>query len=97
MESNDVAKVALSKIWGIFSAKSTWVAWPYYLAAKVRVRFMVMVWIEGGQGEVRGACAPRPPHTPQIAPPGSPTPTPTRPTCTPPQPALTEPPPQAPP
>ena len=32
---------------------------------------MVMVWLEGGQGEVRGACAP-PPPTPQIAPPGSP-------------------------
>ena len=34
---------------------------------------MVMVWLEGGQGEVRGACAP-PPPTPQIAPPGPPPP-----------------------
>ena len=25
---------------------------------------MVMVWLEGGQGEVRGACAPPPPNTP---------------------------------
>ena len=35
---------------------------------------MVMVWLEGGQGEVRGACAPLPPPptTPQIAPPGPP-------------------------
>ena len=23
---------------------------------------MVMVWLEGGQGEVRGACAPHPQH-----------------------------------
>ena len=29
---------------------------PNQLAAKVRVRFKVMVWLEGGQGEVRGAC-----------------------------------------
>ena len=51
---------------------------------------MVMVWLEGGQGEVRGACAPlRPPPTPQIAPPGPPPPTttPNCPTWTPPQPA----------
>ena len=25
---------------------------------------MVMVWLEGGQGEVRGACVPPPPNTP---------------------------------
>ena len=25
---------------------------------------MVMVWLEGGQGDVRGACAPPPPTTP---------------------------------
>ena len=36
---------------------------------------MVMVWLEGGQGEVRGACAP-PPPTPQIALPGPPPPQP---------------------
>ena len=55
---------------------------------------MVMVWLEGGQGEVRGACAPPPPTPnrptwippPQIAPPDPP-----------PQPTLPEPPPQAPP
>ena len=29
---------------------------PTWLAAKVRVRFRVMVWLEGRQGEVRGAC-----------------------------------------
>ena len=35
---------------------------------------MVMVWFEGVQGEVRGACAPPPPTPPpQIAPPGPPT------------------------
>ena len=37
---------------------------------------MVMVWLEGGQGEVRGACAPPPPPPPQIAahgPPSHPT------------------------
>ena len=37
---------------------------------------MVMVWLEGGQGEVRGACAsPHPTPPPQIAPPGPPPPT----------------------
>ena len=36
---------------------------------------MVVVWLEGGQGEVRGACAP-PPPTPQIAPHGPPPPPP---------------------
>ena len=32
---------------------------------------MVMVWLEGGQGEVRGACAPPPPHpkSPYLDPP----------------------------
>ena len=45
---------------------------------------MVMLWLEGGQGEVRGACAP-PPPTPQIAQPGPP-----------PQPTLPEPPPPSP-
>ena len=51
-----------------------------------RVRFMVMVWLEGGQGEVSGACAPPPPHN-----------TPNRPTWTPPpQPTLPEPPPPSP-
>ena len=48
---------------------------------------MVMVWLEGGQGEARGACAPPPspppPSPPQISPPGPP----------PPQPTLPEPPP----
>ena len=60
---------------------------------------MVMVWLEGGQGEVRGACAPPPPPTPQIAQPGPPPPTttPNCPTWTPPQPTLPEPPPPPPP
>ena len=61
---------------GCCVAQSTWLAWPNQLAAKVRVRFMVMVWLEGGQGEVRGACAPPPPRPPpsppQISPPGPP-------------------------
>ena len=35
---------------------------------------MVLVWFEGGQGEVRGACAPPAPPTPQIAPPEPPPP-----------------------
>ena len=26
---------------------------------------MVMLWLEGGQGEVRGACAPPPPQHPK--------------------------------
>ena len=44
---------------------------------------MVMLWLEGGQGEVRGACAPLPPQHSN------------RPTCPPPpQPTLPEPPPQ---
>ena len=51
---------------GSCSAQSTWLAWPNQLAAKVRVRFMVMVWLEGGQGEVRGACAPPPPPHPKL-------------------------------
>ena len=54
---------------------------------------MVMVWLEGGQGEVRGACAPPPPPTPQIAPPGPPPPPPRNaPLGPPPQPTLPEPP-----
>ena len=46
---------------------------------------MVMVWLEGGQEEVRGACAPPPPNTPNRptwTPP--PTTTPNCPTWTPP-------------
>ena len=27
---------------------------------------MVMVWLEGGQGEVSGACAPPPPQHPKL-------------------------------
>ena len=55
MESNDVAKAAMNEIRGICSAQSTWLAWPNQLAAKVRVRFMVMVWLEGkGKGKVLG-------------------------------------------
>ena len=71
----------------------TWPAWPNQLAAKVRVGFRVMVWLEGGQGEVRGARdGPTlglggmypPPPPPQIAPPGPPSP-PTDPPGPPPQ------------
>ena len=46
---------------------------------------MVMVWLEGGQGEVRGACAPPPPQhpkSPHLDPP--PPTTPNCPTWTPP-------------
>ena len=65
---------------------------------------MVMVWLEGGQGEVRGACAPPPQHpkSPHLDPP--PTTTLNCPTWTPPPAppipppfALPEPPPQMPP
>ena len=40
---------------------------------------MVLVWLEGGQGEVRGACAPPPPHyhhpkSPHLDPPSNPPP-----------------------
>ena len=58
---------------------------------------MVMVWLEGGQGEVRGACAPLPPCLPpQIAPPGPPPPPPRIAPLgpPPPQPTLPDPPPQ---
>ena len=75
-------KQPLTKFWGSCSAKSTWLAWTNQLAAKVRVRFMVMLWSEGGQVEARGACAPHPPLPPQIAPPGPPPPN--RPSRTPP-------------
>ena len=53
---------------------------------------MVMLWLEGGQGEVRGACAPPPPPTPQIAQPGPPPPT-DPPRAPPPSPLLDPPPP----
>ena len=56
---------------------------------------MVMVWLEGGQGEVRGACAPPPPHPklPHLEPPPPPQPTlPERPPP-PPKPLLDPPPP----
>ena len=74
------------------------------MAANARVRFMVMVWLEGGQGEVKRACSP-PRNTPNrptwIPPPPPPRIAPLEP---PPQPllypplfALPEPPPQMPP
>ena len=50
-----------TKFWGSCSAQSTWLAWPDQLAAKVRVRFMVMVWLEGGRGE---PVPPPPPPSP---------------------------------
>ena len=67
---------------------------------------MVMVWLEGGQGEVRGACVPPTPHTPNrptwIPPPPHPNwshldpppPPPNRPSRTPPHSPLLAPPPQ---
>ena len=87
-----------TKFGGSCSAQSTWLAWPSPLAAKVRVRFLVMVWLEGGQGEVRGACPPPPPQhpksphldpppPPRIAPLGAPPP-PTDPPGAPPPPPL---------
>ena len=45
-------KAAINKIWGILFSPIN-MAW---LAAKVGVRFRVMVWLEGGQGEVMGFC-----------------------------------------
>ena len=54
----------MNEIWGIlFSPINT--AGMAKAAAKVRVRFTVSVWLEGGQGEVRGACAPPPPQHPK--------------------------------
>ena len=47
---------------------------------------MVMVWLEGGQGEVRGACAPPPPPPHPKSPYLDPAPTPNRPTGPPPPP-----------
>ena len=67
-----MAKAAMNEIWGISFIPIN-MAGMAILAAKVRVRFLMMVWLEGGQGEVRGACAPTP-ATPQIAPPGTPPP-----------------------
>ena len=58
---------------------------------------MVMVWLEGGHGEVRGACAPPPPPTPNRPtwnPP--PPPQPTLPEPPPPPKPLLDPPPQSP-
>ena len=62
---------------------------------------MVMVWLEGGQGEVRGACAPPPQHPksphldpPPTDPPGAPPP---KPLLDPPPSPLPEPPLQCPP
>ena len=49
---------------------------------------MVMVWLEGGQGEVRGACAPLPTDPPGAPPPPQPTlpdPPPPKPLLDPPQ------------
>ena len=75
------------------SAQSTWLAWPNQLAAKVRVRFMVMVWLGGGKGSL-----PPPPQHPKS--PHLDTPPPTTPNCPtwtpPPQPTLPEPPPPQP-
>ena len=79
-----MAKAAMNQNWGILFSPIN------MLAAKVRVRFMVMVWLEGGQGEVRGACAPPPksPHLdpPPIAPPPNPPPMPPPPPPPPPPP-----------
>ena len=38
-----MAKAAMNEIWGILFSPINMVAWPNQLAAKVRVRFMVMV------------------------------------------------------
>ena len=48
-----------------------WLKWKRSCEAHcawVRVRFTVMVWLEGGQGEVRGACPPPPPNTDRLGP-----------------------------
>ena len=52
-----MAKAAMTEISGMLFSPSTWLAWPTQRIAKVRVKFMVMVWLEGGQGE---AVPPRP-------------------------------------
>ena len=51
MESNDVAKAAMNEIWGILFSLINMVGMAE-IARKVRVRFRVIVWLEGGQGEV---------------------------------------------
>ena len=59
-----MAKAAMNEIWGILFSPINMAS----MVAKVRVRFMVTVWLEGGLGEVTGACAPPPTPTPQFAP-----------------------------
>ena len=52
-----MAKAAMNEIWGILFSLIKWLAWLNQVAAKVRVRFRVMmVWLEGGQEQVRGVC-----------------------------------------
>ena len=60
---------------------------------------MVMVWLEGGQGEARGACAPPPPLAPPLNTPNLPTwtPPPNRPSLNPPPSNAPPPPPPPPP
>ena len=59
-----MAKAAMNEIWGILFSPINMAS----MVAKVRVRFMVTVWLEGGLGEVRGACAPPPPPNTPIRP-----------------------------
>ena len=62
-----MAKAAMNKIWWMMFSpiNMAGMAKPGY--AKVRVRVIVMVWLEGGQGDVSGACPPPPPPPPQGA------------------------------
>ena len=56
MESDDVAKSSHKRNLGIFFNLINMAGMAKPAHAKVRVRFRAMVWLEGGQGEVRGAC-----------------------------------------
>ena len=84
-----MAKAAMNEIWGIFFSPINMVGMARITGSKVR--FMVIVWLEARQREVRGGPYAPPPPTPQIAPPGPP---PNRPSRRPPSPKpLLEPPP----
>ena len=81
-----MAEAAMNEIWWMMFSQINMAGMANQVAAKVRVRFMVMVWLEGGQGEVRGAPPPPPRANHQgLVPP--PTTTPNCPTWTPPPPS----------
>ena len=53
-ETNDVAKAAMNEIRGILFSPINGLAWPNQLAAKVSVRFMVMLSLWGGHATKPG-------------------------------------------